>query len=77
METEVERISIDEAESRRWKDILRLTNRPSKFAPEYFEPGDEVSFYESTRFNALFRRLITCNRRKYWFWELVALAVKF
>ncbi|KAI6239579.1 NEDD8-activating enzyme E1 catalytic subunit [Aphelenchoides fujianensis] len=40
MEQLAERISVDELEALRWRDILSLACRPSKFAnPQTFEPG--------------------------------------
>ncbi|KAI6214125.1 hypothetical protein M3Y94_00231400 [Aphelenchoides besseyi] len=40
MEQLAQRLSVDDAEALRWRDILRITNRPSKFAnPDLFEPG--------------------------------------
>ncbi|KAI6175851.1 NEDD8-activating enzyme E1 catalytic subunit [Aphelenchoides bicaudatus] len=40
-EMDADRISVDETESLRWKDVLRLTNRQTKFAPAYFQPGND------------------------------------
>uniref|UniRef100_A0A915E9A6 NEDD8-activating enzyme E1 catalytic subunit n=1 Tax=Ditylenchus dipsaci TaxID=166011 RepID=A0A915E9A6_9BILA len=33
------RISVDENQSDRWRDIRRFTDRPSAFASQFFEPG--------------------------------------